>query len=37
MAMSILIQPNDKLVGREGSPEDFVQVADTSAEDLPWK
>lgn len=29
--------PNDKLVGREGSPEDFVQVADTSAEDLPWK
>jgi hypothetical protein len=29
--------PNDKLVGREGSPEDFVQVTDTSAEDLPWK
>ena len=29
--------PNDKLVGVEGSPADFVQVADTSAEDLPWK
>ena len=29
--------PKDKLVGNEGSPEDFVSVQADSAEDLPWK
>ena len=30
--------PNDKLVGVEGSAEDFVNnVPESSAEDLPWK
>lgn len=27
----------DKLVGVEGSPDDFVNVPESSAEDLPWK
>lgn len=29
--------PKDKLVGTEGSADDFVNVPDTAAEDLPWK
>ena len=29
--------PKDKLVGVEGSPDDFVSVPEASAEDLPWK
>lgn len=29
--------PKDKLVGTEGSADDFVNVPETTAEDLPWK
>lgn len=29
--------PKDKLIGAEGSPEDFTTVPADSAEDLPWK
>lgn len=29
--------PKDKLVGTEGSAEDFVEVPESAVEDLPWK
>lgn len=29
--------PKDKLVGTEGSADDFMNVPETTAEDLPWK